>query len=297
MPPTTGNVKGASAVEEMPTSEEFSGSTETNAKDEVWYLQAVLSSSNISDEDARHCDTTGCELLSCSVWVSNFNSSSPWYSCVNCQEADFRGWPVDTASLDAPCYNIIVSKCSSISNPKMPSKLASSGRKNSSITPNHQDTSAVTRSRKRSNAEAKKQDSIHEKKCPVINIHFTLLTCLSRQILQCKLNNICYSHCALCELNSAINLLLHPKLNLKLAAWEGRQCEPIIGDIGNFLVSTGEPRGNLQKKRKGKRKSGGGVRKVKNSVIRADIDITMEIEGGSLKFIASITLYFVCFAW
>ena len=49
-----------------------------------------------------------------------------------------------------------------------------------------------------------------------------------------------------------------------------------ITESGNFLVHWDETGGALSKERRGKEKEGGGVDKVKNSVIHADI---MALQG------------------
>jgi len=60
---------------------------------ELWDLKVVLPIEQINDPFGQQCETTGCRLAACCIWASNWNPTTPWYTCLDCQEKDFEGWP------------------------------------------------------------------------------------------------------------------------------------------------------------------------------------------------------------
>eukprot|EP00804_Cyclotella_cryptica_P013291 CCRYP_018637-RB/>CCRYP_018637-RB protein AED:0.20 eAED:0.20 QI:289/1/1/1/1/1/6/1235/735 len=60
---------------------------------ELWDLKVVFSAVDISKPNPILCSTDDCGLVACSVWSSNLDPEKPWYTCLDCQAADFGGWP------------------------------------------------------------------------------------------------------------------------------------------------------------------------------------------------------------
>ena len=61
--------------------------------EEVWGLKMVLPAPQINAEHPTRCSGDGCNLVACTIWSSNHDPETPWYSCLDCQEEDFGGWP------------------------------------------------------------------------------------------------------------------------------------------------------------------------------------------------------------
>lgn len=109
--------------------ETSSPKTDTDPEDdgeeiEVWELKKILSYADITKEATIKCSTETCTLPACSVWISNLAPTEKWYSCLDCQENDFEGWPaleelpvkrIETNHLEA-----IANKCSKQKSPQMP---------------------------------------------------------------------------------------------------------------------------------------------------------------------------------
>lgn len=120
-----------SAVTSMPES-----STTTQADEgsndgqpsEVWDLKKILSLDDLTKDAAIKCSTDDCRLPACCIWVSNFMPTTKWYSCLDCQERDFGGWPplneMPVESMDGKHLQVIANKCSTNKNPTMPSVSA-----------------------------------------------------------------------------------------------------------------------------------------------------------------------------
>lgn len=62
---------------------------------ELWDLKVVLPMEQINYPFGQQCETTGCRLAACCIWASNWNPTTPWYTCLDCQEKDFEGWPAN----------------------------------------------------------------------------------------------------------------------------------------------------------------------------------------------------------
>ena len=86
-----------------------------------WDLRAVFARSQIL---AGHqvCMTDGCDLVACSLWEAR--GEEPWLSCLDCQEADYGGWPpaaeMPTEVLSKEHRLAISERCSGQDGPKMP---------------------------------------------------------------------------------------------------------------------------------------------------------------------------------
>jgi len=100
---------------------------EDNAEeeDEVWDLKMVLTASDISQKNPIMCSTDNCPLVACGAWVSNLKPSDPWYTCLDCQEMDFGGWPDELWELPIKTMSqmhkdTITKHCTRLESPSMP---------------------------------------------------------------------------------------------------------------------------------------------------------------------------------
>ena len=88
-------------------------------------LKKILSLSSLSKEATIKCGHPECLNTACCIWVSNLEPNTKWYSCIDCQEMDFEGWPENE---DLPIKfwegrehaRIIAKKCSQQKDPVMP---------------------------------------------------------------------------------------------------------------------------------------------------------------------------------
>ena len=92
---------------------------------EIWTLKKILSYNDITKEGTIKCSTEDCTLPACSVWISNLAPTKKWYSCIDCQENDFEGWPpleeLPLEHMEPKHLQVLTSKCSKQKNPTMPS--------------------------------------------------------------------------------------------------------------------------------------------------------------------------------
>ena len=92
--------------------------------EELWDLKIVLGTVQIRQAQ-KQCQTPGCDLLACTVWESNRSPKEPWFSCLDCQEKDFGGWPekreeIPIDALRRELRKTMIEKCSRCPNPRMP---------------------------------------------------------------------------------------------------------------------------------------------------------------------------------
>jgi hypothetical protein len=59
---------------------------------ESWDLQKVMSLADLSRTKITTCNAPGCDLAAAVVYQSTLTKQN-WYSCLDCQEADYGGWP------------------------------------------------------------------------------------------------------------------------------------------------------------------------------------------------------------
>jgi hypothetical protein len=101
-------------------------------KEELWDLKVVLSTKQIRTTHPTLCQTDGCNLVACCVWSSNLDPETPWYSCLDCQEDHFGGWPSIEESeggggglpikvLSDDLREAMIEKCTESEDPDMPS--------------------------------------------------------------------------------------------------------------------------------------------------------------------------------
>jgi len=62
---------------------------------EIWDLKQVLTVKQIYQPGPIKCQTEKCRLIACCIWSSNLDPNTPWYTCLDCQEKDFKGWPAE----------------------------------------------------------------------------------------------------------------------------------------------------------------------------------------------------------
>ena len=86
----------------------------------------VLPASQINAEHPTRCSGDGCNLVACTIWSSNHDPETPWYSCLDCQEEDFGGWPTAESGdlplrvLEDGLRNAMVARCSGREEPSLP---------------------------------------------------------------------------------------------------------------------------------------------------------------------------------
>lgn len=107
-----------------------SGTTHTVTEDtmhdssEAWELIQILSLSRLSQEGTIKCSSEVCSLAACTVWKSNLAPTEKWYSCIDCQEADFDGWPprdeLPLKHVDSEHMRVMTQKCTKQSKPTFP---------------------------------------------------------------------------------------------------------------------------------------------------------------------------------
>ena len=96
---------------------------EDEEEDEKWDLKKILSHAAVTKEGPIKCSTEDCLLPACCLYVSSTRAEK-WYSCIDCQESDFGGWPpieeLPVTSLDKDHIQALVDKCSKKKRPAMP---------------------------------------------------------------------------------------------------------------------------------------------------------------------------------
>lgn len=103
-------------------------------KEELWDLKVVLSAEQIRMAHPVQCQTDGCELVACCIWSSTLDPETPWYSCLDCQEDHFGGWPSMEESGSLPIKVLgddlreaMLEKCTDSDDPTMPDMPSSIG--------------------------------------------------------------------------------------------------------------------------------------------------------------------------
>lgn len=93
-------------------------------EDEVWDLKKIMSHAAITNPNGFvKCSTDDCDLAACCLYVGSVTGQK-WYTCIDCQEKDYEGWPameeLPVTSLDKDHIQAIIDKCSKNKNPDMP---------------------------------------------------------------------------------------------------------------------------------------------------------------------------------
>lgn len=93
-------------------------------KEELWDLKMVLGVAQIC-KAKRQCQTPDCGLVACTVWESRLHPGEPWFTCLDCQDRDFGGWPdrkeelpIDAIGRDL--QEAMTEKCTRCLDPRMP---------------------------------------------------------------------------------------------------------------------------------------------------------------------------------
>ena len=83
--------------------------------EELWDLKMVLPAAQINSENPTRCSGDGCNLVACTIWSSNHDPETPWYSCLDCQEEDFGRASFSNlpngVRLEGELWNAMTSKC------------------------------------------------------------------------------------------------------------------------------------------------------------------------------------------
>ena len=127
--------------------------------DETWDLQFIFSVKDLTKSKPVMCSHDDCNLVACSKWVSNLNPENSWFTCIDCQEQDFAGWPEEHSELPVKFLTeenkkIMSEKCSRQKEPAMPNlptcfpllTTAANSNKIPAITPPPSHEQAVTES-------------------------------------------------------------------------------------------------------------------------------------------------------
>jgi len=115
------------ALEPTPQSKAETRAEDGNSSDddEEWTLSRVCTLQEIRSPGGQlTCDADNCARVACSIWKSN--RGEEWKSCLDCQEADFNGWPEGLEPEDKEHMSCIKSMCSG----KMDTCVENSGEKN-----------------------------------------------------------------------------------------------------------------------------------------------------------------------
>lgn len=72
---------------------------ETPEEEELWDLSAIITPTQLVQSPPIACSTANCPLQACSVWISSNKSKEPWPTCLDCQAADFGGWPEERGEI------------------------------------------------------------------------------------------------------------------------------------------------------------------------------------------------------
>lgn len=91
-------------------------------EEEEWELKKIIPAESITTKRVK-CHTKGCSLLACCIYVSS-TKKEKWYTCIDCQDTDFGGWPpleeLPVKSLEKNHIQLLVDKCSKKKRPAMP---------------------------------------------------------------------------------------------------------------------------------------------------------------------------------
>ena len=92
--------------------------------EEMWDLVKVISQEQLTKSGTILCATEGCMLAAACAWTSNLTPKERWFTCLDCQERDFEGWPepkeLPFTKLTAKHVAIMSKKCSKSRSPAMP---------------------------------------------------------------------------------------------------------------------------------------------------------------------------------
>lgn len=98
---------------------------EEEQADELWDLKVVLPAKQILMPRPKLCQGDDCNLVACCIWSSNHDPESPWYSCLDCQDEFFGGWPENPGEIPIKVMgddlrNAMLDKCTAYADPPMP---------------------------------------------------------------------------------------------------------------------------------------------------------------------------------
>ena len=101
--------------------------------EELWDLKVVLNAKQILMPRPIICQGDTCDLVACCIWSSNLDPETPWYSCLDCQEEYFGGWPANPGELPIKVLNdewrnAMIEKCTLVDEPAMPNLPSSRAR-------------------------------------------------------------------------------------------------------------------------------------------------------------------------
>lgn len=79
-----------------------------NEEVELWNLTKLFSIKEIKSKKAVKCGNSDiCSLFACVTYTSSLGTT--WYTCLDCQEMDYEGWPEDPNEMPKECLTMSVS--------------------------------------------------------------------------------------------------------------------------------------------------------------------------------------------
>ena len=97
---------------------------EEEEEEEAWDLKHVHTIEEIESQKIK-CMTNKCPLIACTTYVSSLDPTNVWYSCLDCQEKDYGGWPTDLKEIPIKFMTerhreVMSEKCTGRYSPNMP---------------------------------------------------------------------------------------------------------------------------------------------------------------------------------
>ncbi len=93
-------------------------------EEEGWDLKHIHTIDEIKSGTMK-CMTKRCPLIACTTYVSSIDSSNVWYSCLDCQQKDYGGWPTEIEEIPVKFLTeehreVICEMCTGRYSPEMP---------------------------------------------------------------------------------------------------------------------------------------------------------------------------------
>jgi hypothetical protein len=96
----------------------------TSEDEEKWDIQRIISFEELMREGTIKCSSESCILAAAALYCST-SLKDKWYSCLDCQLADFGGWPEKLEDIPIKYMTdehkkVMGKKCSRLSSPRFP---------------------------------------------------------------------------------------------------------------------------------------------------------------------------------
>eukprot|EP00594_Rhizosolenia_setigera_P008632 CAMPEP_0178967614 /NCGR_PEP_ID=MMETSP0789-20121207/17712_1 /TAXON_ID=3005 /ORGANISM="Rhizosolenia setigera, Strain CCMP 1694" /LENGTH=691 /DNA_ID=CAMNT_0020653283 /DNA_START=210 /DNA_END=2285 /DNA_ORIENTATION=+ len=123
--------------ENEPVDEPKTETPEVEGEEEQWNFTKIISLKDLTSSSSTMCNTSDCMLQACSIWkkvtpTTTTEGEELWYTCIDCQDVDFGGWPIEEDLKEFPQIkdelmnltqehlNEISERCSREDRPKLP---------------------------------------------------------------------------------------------------------------------------------------------------------------------------------